>query len=110
MSTLHTTRTALRTTVLLPFTPFIGLAFILVLPVAGLVMLAGFAVKALAPQARLLTKLRDVALFVAAPFVGLAYVLAMPAVGLLTLAWLGGRAVARHVAAPSRHAPALHAA
>jgi len=105
MSKLQTTRTALRTTALLPFTPFIGLAFIVALPVAGLAMLAWFGARALARQTRLLATVRNVALFVAAPFVGLVYVLLMPVVGIATLAWIAGKALTRH-AEPALQMPA----
>lgn len=97
MTRLHTPRTGFRTTVLFAAAPFIGLVFILALPVAGLAALTWFAARALARQTRLLTAIRNVALFAAAPFVALVYVLAMPAIGAATLAWIGGKALARHV-------------
>ena len=100
MTTLHSTRTALRTAALVAAAPFIGLVFILTLPVAGLAMLAWFATRALARQTRLLTTIRDVALFVAAPFIGLVYVLAMPLVGTAMLARIAFRELA-HRAAPA---------
>lgn len=109
MTTLHTTRTGLRTTLLVAAAPFIGLAFILTLPVAGLVALAWFAARALARQTRLLTTIRDVALFAAAPFIGLVYVLAMPAVGLFMLARIAAKELTHH-AAPAAPAMARQAA
>ena len=105
MTTLQTTRTGLRTTVLVAAAPFVGLVFILALPVAGLAALAWFAARALARQTRLLTTIRNVALFVAAPFIGLVYILAMPAVGLFMLARLALEAHGHHTTpAMARHA------
>lgn len=68
--------------------PFIGLAFVVVVPFAGIVALAWMGVKAFAaacPGAA--PALRNAALFVAAPFIGLAYALALPFVGLGVIAW-----------------------
>lgn len=76
--------------------PFIGLAFVLALPFAGLAGLAWLlarealrvpAVKAVA------VFVRDVALFLAAPFIGLAYLVLGPLVGLAALLWFGGKAL-----------------
>src|SRR5659263_656348 len=56
--------------------PFIGLAYALLLPLVGLVMLAwvaGQALFALPATKKTLHHAKDVALFLAAPFIGLAY-------------------------------------
>ena len=69
--------------------PFIGLAFVLVAPLAGLAALVWFAAKALAvrhPGAA--RNARNVVLFVAAPFIGLAYAALFPVVGIGALAWI----------------------
>ena len=69
--------------------PFIGLAFVLVAPIAGLVALAWIAAKALAAtRPGAVRNARNVALFAAAPFIGLAYAALFPFVGIGALAWL----------------------
>jgi hypothetical protein len=73
--------------------PLVGLAFVIVLPFAGLVLAAWMAVKTAARRwtgAALIVK--RVALFAAAPFVGLAYLIAFPFVGIGALAYYGIRA------------------
>lgn len=106
MSTLHTTRitqqstyTQLRTAVLLLLSPFIGLAFVVLLPFAGLGMLAWVAGRALASETRILETARDVALFVAAPFIGLAYILLLPVAGLVMLATMEAKQLAHRAQA-----------
>lgn len=76
--------------------PFIGLAFVIALPLAGLAALAWIGGRALMrnPAARYV---KDVLLFAAAPFIGLAYAAAFPFVGLGALAWYGARAAARRI-------------
>lgn len=82
--------------------PFIGLAYVLLLPIAGLVAIVGLPLWSaarwiLTRPGRIATWVRNVALFFAAPFVGLAYIVALPFVGLGALAVCGYRAVfARH--------------
>lgn len=69
--------------------PFIGLAFVVVAPFAGLAALAWVAAKAFAaryPGAVRTT--RNVALFAAAPLIGLAYAALFPFVGLGAIAWV----------------------
>jgi hypothetical protein len=68
--------------------PFIGLAFVVALPFAGIAALAWMGAKAFAaafPGAA--RTLKNAALFVAAPFFGLAYALALPFVGVGVIAW-----------------------
>lgn len=96
MTTLHTftTRTPMttaRTMGLLVAAPFIGLVFVLVLPFAGLALLAAYALKAMLRSGRLLRTARDLALFFAAPFIGLGYILLMPLAGLAAIAWVALR-------------------
>lgn len=76
--------------------PFIGLAYALLLPLIGVVMLAWIGGKALvqSPAAKQApTYLKNVALFFAAPFIGLVYAVALPFVGLSILAWSAGKAM-----------------
>jgi CheY-like chemotaxis protein len=76
--------------------PFIGLAYVALLPFAGLAVLAWMGAKALwEPPVKkaVLNYLRNVAMFIAAPFVGLAYALLLPFVGTAMLVWLGLQAV-----------------
>lgn len=89
-------RTAVRNTgkaAALVAAPFIGLAFVIGLPVIGLGVLAWLAVRAAAARwpgaARIIKR---VALFLAAPFIGLAYAFALPFVGIGALAWTAVRA------------------
>ncbi len=71
--------------------PFIGLAYLLALPVVGFALLAWVAAKAVMTNA----KARPVALALVAPFIGLAFVTVGPIVGLGALACFGGRALLR---------------
>ena len=89
---------AARRIALLLGAPLVGLAYVLVLPLAGLALLVGYpfwiGLRALARRTGGLRKwTRNVALFVAAPFIGLAYALALPFVGLGMLAWMGVKAL-----------------
>lgn len=69
--------------------PFIGLAFVLAAPIAGLAALAWLAAKALVARYPAAARnARNVALFVAAPFIGLAYAALFPVVGIGALAWI----------------------
>jgi CheY-like chemotaxis protein len=86
----------LTTIALFVAAPFIGLAYVLLIPFVGIGILAGMAIKALAKMSFLkktLNFLKNVALFIAAPFVGLAYVVMFPFVGAATLAWIGVKAL-----------------
>lgn len=69
--------------------PFIGLAYLLALPVVGFALLGWVAVKAVMNN----DKARPVALALAAPFIGLAFVTVGPIAGLGALAWFGGKAL-----------------
>ena len=74
--------------------PFIGLVFVVALPLVGLAMLAWAGARALARRAKPLARFaKNVALFAAAPFVGLGYALAFPFVGIGILVWRGTRAI-----------------
>ena len=87
---------ALKNIVLFFAAPFIGLAYIVLFPLAGVVALAVLAgrVAAKYEAARVTTTvLRNVGLAVAAPVLGLAYIVLFPFIGLAALAWMGGRAV-----------------
>jgi hypothetical protein len=82
--------------------PFIGLAYAVALPFAGLGALAYMGIRAFAKSsapAKLLTFTKNVALFIAAPFLGLLYALLLPVVGLATLAWMGIKALRRNAGA-----------
>ena len=79
--------------------PFIGLAFVVGLPVIGPAVLAWMAAKAfVAAYPKAARVLRNVALFAAAPFIGLAYAAALPFVGIAALAWVGARAAVKGLA------------
>ena len=97
----ETTGGALKNIALFFAAPFIGLAYIVLLPVVGLGFMVVLAARAAAKFAAVRTVglvLKNVALVVAAPVLGLAYVVFFPFVGLAALAYLGGRAaIARAV-------------
>jgi len=79
--------------------PFIGLAYIVLLPLVGLGLMAVLAGRAAAKFAAVRTAtrlLRNVVMLVAAPVLGLAYVVLFPVIGLATLAYWGGRAAMAH--------------
>ncbi|MCF8159505.1 MAG: response regulator [Polaromonas sp.] len=84
--------------------PFIGLAFALLLPLAGIAMLAWLAVQALATPTRL-QRAKAVALFLVAPFIGLAYAVLLPLVGAAMLLWAAGQAL---MAIPSVRKMLMH--
>lgn len=76
--------------------PFVGLAFAVLLPFAGIAALAWIFGKDLARVRAVratLVAAKNVSLFIAGPFIGLAYVIVGPFVGLAALAWYGGRAL-----------------
>jgi CheY-like chemotaxis protein len=76
--------------------PFIGLAYIVLFPLAGLVALAVLAGRVAAKYEAVrvtATVARNVGLAFAAPVLGLAYIVLFPFIGLASLAWMGGRAV-----------------
>ena len=72
--------------------PFIGLGFVIGLPLIGVAALAWLAVRALLKhRAAIAHVLKRVGLFAAAPFIGLAYAVALPFVGFGALVWLAVR-------------------
>jgi CheY-like chemotaxis protein len=76
--------------------PFIGLAYIIALPIVGLGAIAVLAVRAAAKYdavKTILVTLKNIAMVFAAPVFGLVYVVLFPFIGLATLLWLAGRAV-----------------
>ena len=76
--------------------PLLGLAFVIVLPFAGLALLAWMAIKAAAKKWTVAARIaKRIALFAAAPFIGLAYFIAFPFVALGALAYYGIRATRR---------------
>jgi len=90
---------ALKSVALMCAAPFVGLAYVVVLPVLGLGALAWLGLKALAARWKTAARVaRNVLLFFAAPFVGLAYALAFPFVGVGMLVWLAVRTAARRPA------------
>ena len=87
---------AVKNIVLFFLAPFIGLAYMVLFPLVGLVALAMLAGR-LATKYEAIrvtaTVAKNVGLAVAAPVLGVAYIVLFPAIGLGTLAWIGGRAV-----------------
>lgn len=78
--------------------PFLTLAFVLLFPFVGLVVLVvapvWFAAKAIVTRpGRIARWLRDVALFIAAPLIGLVYIVTFPIVGLGVMVWVALKAV-----------------
>ena len=77
--------------------PFIGLAYIVIMPFVGFGMLAVFATRAARKNEmvnRTVITLKHAGMVLAAPFIGLAYIVLFPFIALATLVWLAGRAVA----------------
>lgn len=89
---LNETKRPYQKVALLLAAPFIGLAYAVLLPLVGIVMLAWTAAQALATPARL-QRAKAVALFLAAPFIGLAYAVLLPLAGAAMLLWTAGQAV-----------------
>jgi hypothetical protein len=87
----HTAAAAAKAVALACAAPFIGLAFVVGLPVFGLALLAWTVARA--------RFVRNVALFAAAPFIGLAYAVALPFVGIAALGWVAVRATLKRPAA-----------
>lgn len=73
--------------------PFVGLLYVLAMPVVGLGMLLMVAGRAMAHHAK---ALRTMALLLAAPFIGLAYALALPLIGVAMLVTLAYKAYRGH--------------
>jgi len=77
--------------------PFIGLAYIVALPIVGLGFLAVLAGRAAAKYDAVRTAglvLKHIGMAIAAPVIGLVYVLLFPFFGLALLLWMAGKAVA----------------
>lgn len=70
--------------------PFIGLFYLLAMPLVALGALAWIGAKALAKK---VPATKAIALAIAAPFIGLAFIVAMPFLGLGALAWVGAKSV-----------------
>jgi CheY-like chemotaxis protein len=74
--------------------PFVGLAYILAMPLVGIGTLAWFGAKALMTYpaaAKVMRTLKYATLTITAPILGLAYIIALPFVGIGMLAWFGMR-------------------
>jgi len=90
---------AVKGAALMVAAPFIGLVYVIALPVLGLGALAWLGAKAFAARWETAARMmKNVVLFFAAPFVGLAYAAALPFVGVAMLAWWGVRAAAHRPA------------
>jgi CheY-like chemotaxis protein len=77
--------------------PFIGLAYIIALPIVGMAVIAMLASRAalkIDKVRAVAVTLKTIAMVFVAPVLGLAYVVLFPFIGLATLLWLAGRAVA----------------
>ena len=87
---------AAKTGLMLAGGPLLGLALVIALPFAGLVLAGWLAAKAFAGRWTGVARIaKRIALFAAAPFIGLAYLIAFPFVGLGALAYYGIRAARR---------------
>ena len=86
---------ALKNIALFFLAPFIGLAYIVALPIYGFGVLAVLAGRAALKNAKvkaIALVLKHTAMVFAAPFVGLAYVVLFPFIGLALLLWMAGKA------------------
>ena len=86
---------ALKNIALFFAAPFIGLAYIIALPIVGLGFFAMLAMRVASKSeaVRSVTRtLRHVGMFIAAPFLGLAAVVFFPFIGLAMLMWMAGKA------------------
>jgi CheY-like chemotaxis protein len=87
---------ALKNIALFFAAPFIGLAYVVALPIVGFGVVAYMAARAAAKIEAVnavVQTLRTIGMMIAAPFIGLAFVAFFPIVGLAMLAWMGGRAL-----------------
>lgn len=76
--------------------PFIALAYITVLPIVGIAVLAWYGARAAWERGtvqRLGTILKHPAMLLAAPLLGLAFIVFVPFIGLAALTWMGTRAL-----------------
>jgi hypothetical protein len=81
--------------------PFIGLAYAVLLPFVGMVMLLITAAKALVAAGALgyaARFVKNVALLIGAPFIGLVYAVTFPFVGIAMLLWVAVEALTTTVA------------
>ncbi|MBK5102651.1 MAG: hypothetical protein JJE42_00240 [Burkholderiales bacterium] len=82
-----------RTALMLVAGPLLGLAFVIALPLASIMLTAYYGGKLIAAHWATIAKhVKNVALFFAAPFVGPAYIIALPFVGFGTLVYMGVKA------------------
>jgi len=75
--------------------PFIGLAYIMVMPLYGLAVVALLAGRVAAKNETVkaaVIVLKHIVMVIAAPFVGLAYVVLFPFIGLALLLWMAAKA------------------
>ena len=88
----------LKNVALLMAAPFIGLAYAVLFPFVGMVLLAKFGFQALMKYAvarKTLNFLKNVILFAAAPFIGLVYAVMLPLVGIGLIAKIGYEALVK---------------
>ena len=86
---------ALKNIALFFAAPFIGLAYIVALPIVGLGAFAMLATRAASKSEAVrsvIRTLRHLGMFIAAPFIGLAAVVFFPFIGLAMLMWMAGKA------------------
>ena len=84
---------ATKTVLIFVAGPLLGLAFVIALPLASVMLTAYYGGKLIAARwAGVARYLKNAALFFAAPFFGLAYIIALPFVGFGTLAYLAVKA------------------
>ena len=89
-------RTMVKTIGMFLAAPFIGLAYVIALPIIGIWQLAKLALEAYAKRVptgsakvrKALVTVKNIGLFFAAPFVALAYGIALPLVGLVMISKL----------------------
>ena len=104
-----TVRTLIKTIGMLMAAPFIGLAYVIALPIIGIYQLAKLALEAYAKRApatsgkmkKVKVMARNIGLFFAAPFVALGYVIALPFVGFFMIAKLAMEAHRKSASANS---------
>ena len=91
-----TERTMVKTIGMLLAAPFIGLAYVIALPIIGIYQLAKLALEAYAKRdpaingklKKAMVMVKNIGLFFAAPFVALGYVIALPFVGFFMISKL----------------------
>jgi hypothetical protein len=91
------TGSALKNVALFFAAPFIGLAYIVALPVVGLGFMAMLAWRAAAKYdaVRMAARVvKNIGMVVAAPAIGLAFIALFPFIGLASLLWMAGKGVA----------------